>query len=179
MREAICALSIFALAGAMWFGAWGETMSSGMSLETSGFETTWGYQLTVKLRESSENVVIPIDDCEVEGFIHDNFTEYKQPSVRRTERSGRITATAGAVVKTVCRDVCLQFNAPMSPRGAVRQNVMCITPPQRTRTRCCCSPQGTKWASFVAAILEAQEQGWGKGIHSRGGAWGTNAEHVR
>jgi len=64
------------------------------SVEGIGFETTWGFQTTQQLRNNPQNVVIPIGDCELEGFTYDLFTEYKQPSVRRTSENGRITVKA-------------------------------------------------------------------------------------
>nr|MBC8427777.1 fibronectin type III domain-containing protein [bacterium] len=64
------------------------------SVEGIGFEITWGFQITQQLRNNPQNVVIPIGDCELEGFTYDLFTEYKQPSVRRTAENGRITVKA-------------------------------------------------------------------------------------
>jgi len=61
--------------------------------EEIGIEATWGFQLTLELRNDPKNITIPIGDCELDGFTYDIFTEYKQPSVRRTAEKGRITAT--------------------------------------------------------------------------------------
>jgi hypothetical protein len=67
--------------------------ASADSVEETGFETTWGFQLTLELRNDPQNVVIPIADCEFEGFTYDISTEYKQPSARRTSEKGKIVAT--------------------------------------------------------------------------------------
>jgi hypothetical protein len=61
-------------------------------MESVGVEVNWGFQLTLELRDDPQNVVIPIGECELEGFTYDIFTEYKQPSVRRTAKRGRIIA---------------------------------------------------------------------------------------
>ena len=73
----------------------GENMNTAeVSVKRIGFEITWGFQTTQQLRNNPQNVVIPIGDCELEGFTYDLFTEYKQPSVRRTAENGRITVKA-------------------------------------------------------------------------------------
>lgn len=97
MQKLIHAIAIFALVSIAGTVTWGKTMNTDKnSIGETGFEMTWGFQLTQELRNASQNVVIPIGDCELEGFIYDIRTEYKQPSARRTSENGKIIAKVPA-----------------------------------------------------------------------------------
>ena len=95
MHRLMRAIVAITITTTLWAATWEGNMSAdGASLMEVGFEVTWGFQLTLELRNNPQNVVIPIGDCELEGFIYDIRTEYKQPSVRRTSENGRITIKA-------------------------------------------------------------------------------------
>ncbi len=83
-----------------WFRVNGQGMSKRRKVKMDdeitaslGFDVIFGLQEINRIHDDPKNIVIPIGDCQLFGFIYDVMTEYRAPSVRRVEPNGIISAT--------------------------------------------------------------------------------------
>ena len=60
--------------------------------ESQGVRVCDGLALLRRVVEDRKNVVIPIESCKLDGFMHDTRVEYREDSVRRVASHGSITA---------------------------------------------------------------------------------------
>ena len=86
-------LIVFALTvAAIVTGAFADEKGSPMQ-QTENLRICVGLDLIEREKHNPANVVIPIEDCQLEGFQHDLAYQYREASVRLMARKGRIIGT--------------------------------------------------------------------------------------
>ncbi len=71
--------------------------------ESENFDVTWGLDTQRAIRKDDRNVVFTIQECEMEGFEEDIFTEYHMPPAKFRSMPARVSN--GQALDRLSRDV--------------------------------------------------------------------------